>query len=279
MTYKVLVAGLKEQDAGKTTLALALLAYLREQGFNACGFKPRAGNSVWYDYDVVHKALSQGRLYGKDAARLKAASESGSASGSVMEEFINPIHRLWAEPSRVDPISQIPYFIVDRITLWFEEGVQNLVIENEALPAEYKCNDAIFRILRAKASRVYHARDLNTLNKLTGDYYDLAVELAYKKMIEQYDYVVIESYSDIALPWKGLNDLDAVIGIRPGLISVFDPKKYLTAVQLAASTYSQEELATSKIIELLKPIKEVKVTPFRAEEIMQGLKEKIHLLL
>lgn len=279
MTYKVLVAGLKEQDAGKTTLALALLAYFREQGFNACGFKPRAGNSVWYDYDVVHNALSQGRLYGKDATRLKAASEFGSASGSVMEEFINPIHRLWAEPSRVDPISQIPYFIVDRITLWFEEGVQNLVIENEALPAEYKCNDAIFRILRTKASSVYHARDLNMLNKLTGDYYDLAVELAYRKMVEQYDCVVIESYSDIALPWKGLNDLDAVIGIRPGLISVFDPKKYLTAVQLAASTYSQEELATSKIIELLKPIKEVKVTPFRAGEIMQGLKEKIHLLL
>ncbi len=279
MTYKVLVAGLKEQDAGKTTLALALLTYLREQGFNACGFKPRAGNSVWYDYDVVHKALSQGRLYGKDAARLKAASESGSALGSIKEEFINPIHRLWAEPSRVNPISQIPYFIVDRITLWFEEGVQNLVIENEALPAEYKCNDTIFSLLRAKASRVYHARDLNTLNKLTGDYYDLAVELAYKKMVEQYDCMVIESYSDIALPWKGLNDLDAVIGIRPGLISVFDPKKYLTAVQLTASTYSQEELATSKIIELLKPIKEVKVTPFRAEEIMQGLKEKIHLLL
>lgn len=279
MTYKVLVAGLKEQDAGKTTLALALLTYLREQGFNACGFKPRAGNSVWYDYDVVHNALSQGRLYGKDAARLKAASESGSALGSIKEEFINPIHRLWAEPSRVNPISQIPYFIVDRITLWFEEGVRNLVIENEALPAEYKCNDAIFRILRAKASSVYHARDLNTLNKLTGDYYDLAVELAYKKMVEQYDCMVIESYSDIAVPWKGLNDLDAVIGIRPGLISVFDPKKYLTAVQLTASTYSQEELATSKIIELLKPIKEVKVTPFRAEEIMQGLKEKIHLLL
>ncbi|NQE45343.1 hypothetical protein C5S31_04890, partial [ANME-1 cluster archaeon GoMg2] len=52
-----------------------------------------------------------------------------------------------------------------------------------------------------------------------------------------------------------------------------------TAVQLTASTYSQEELATSKIIELLKPIKEVKVTPSRAEEIARFLKEKIHLLL
>lgn len=277
--------GLKEKDAGKTSLALALLAYLKEKGFNACGFKPRAGNSVWYDYDVVHEALSQGRLYGKDAKLLKTASAYGSVAGAgvananLIEEFINPIHRLWAGPSLTDPISQIPYFILDRITLWFKEGVRNLVVVNEALPVEYKCDDKLLRKLHARASSIYHVRDLNTLNKLTADYYDLAVELAYKKMVEQHDYVVIESYSDIALPWKGINDLDVVFGVKPGQISVFEPKKYLTAVQLSASTYSQEEFATSKIVELIKPIKEARVPPFRSEEMVHRLKEKIPFLL
>jgi predicted P-loop ATPase/GTPase len=281
MVYTVLIVGLKEKDAGKTSLALALLAYLREKGFNACGFKPRAGNSVWYDYNVVHEALSQGRLYGKDAKLLKTASASRSVVGaaSLIEEFINPVHRLWAEPSLIDPISQIPYFILDRVTLWFKEGVRNLVVENEALPVEYRCNDAIFVKLRAKVSGIYHVRDLDTLNKLTEEYYDLAVELAYKRMVEQHDYVVIESYSDIALPWKGLKDLNAVIGVKPGQIAVYNPEKYMAAVQLSASTYSQEELATSRIAELVKPIKEVKVPPFRSEEIVQGLKEKIPLFL
>jgi predicted P-loop ATPase/GTPase len=278
---QILIVGLKEKDAGKTSLALALLAYLREKGFNACGFKPRAGNSVWYDYDVVHEALSQGKLYGKDAKRLKAASTSRSVAGAanLVEEFINPIHRLWAEPQHIDPITQIPYFILDRVTLWFKEGAKNRVVENDALPVEYRCDDALFEKLRAKASSIYHVRDLNSLNKLTEEYYDLAVELVYKEMNKQYDCLVIESYSDIALPWKRLKDLDVVIGVKPGQLSVYDPEKYLAAVQLSASTYSQEELATSRIVELVKPIKEVKVPPFMSEEIVQGLKKRIPLLL
>ncbi len=277
---KVLIAGLKEKDAGKTSLALALLAYLREKGFNACGFKPKAGNSVWYDYDIVHEALSQGKLYGKDAKLLKAASAFGSMADTAMEEeFINPIHRLWAEPPLVATITQIPYFILDRVTLWFKEGVRNFVVENESLPVEYRCNDADFENLRAKASGIYRVRDLNTLNVLTEEYYDLAIELAYKRMVEQHEYVIIESYSDIALPWKGLKDLDAVFGVKPGHISVYDPDKYLTAVQLSASTYSKEELATSRIVDLVKPIKEVRVPPFRTEEMVQRLKEKIQGLL
>ncbi|KAF5431541.1 putative P-loop ATPase/GTPase [Candidatus Methanophagaceae archaeon] len=100
MTYNILIVGLKGQDAGKTTFALALLAYLREKGHNACAFKPRAGNNVWYDFDVVHDALSQGRLYGKDATRLKAASAFSAADDPLSEECINPIHRLWMEPPR-----------------------------------------------------------------------------------------------------------------------------------------------------------------------------------
>ena len=276
---QILIVGLKEKDAGKTSLALALLAYLREKGFSACGFKPRAGNSVWYDYDVVQEALSHGQLYGKDAKLLKAASAFDSDAGAIMEEFINPIHRLWAEPPLIDPISQMPFFILDRVTLWLKEGARNLVVENNALPVECRCNDALFENLRTKASSIYHVRDLNTLNKLTEGYYDLAVELVYKEMNKQYDYLVIESYSDVALPWKELKDLDVVIGVKPGQISVYDPEKYLAAVQLSASTYSQEELATSRIVELVKPIKEVRVPPFRSEERVQGLKEKIPLLI
>ena len=184
MAYKILIIGLKEKDAGKTSLALALLAYLKEEGLNACGFKPRAGNSVWYDYDVVHEALSQGRLYGKDAKLLKAASTSRSVAGAanLVEEFINPIHRLWAEPPLNDSITQIPYFVLDRITRWFKEGVRNLVVKNEALPVEYKCNDALFGDLRAKASSIYYVRDLNRLNKLTEAYYDLAVDIRRKNL-------------------------------------------------------------------------------------------------
>jgi len=274
--YKALIVGLKEKDAGKTSFALALLAYLREEGINASGFKPRAGNSVWYDYDVVHEALTQGRLYGKDAKRLSSASAYSSVSTTQIEEFINPIHRLWAEPSRINPSSQIPYFILDRITLWYKAGVKNMVVENEALSADY--NNADFRNIRANASTIYPVRDLKTLNTITEKYYSYAVELAYKRMLAQHEYVVIESYSDIALPWNGLNDLDLVIGVKPGQMLAYEPKKYLAAVQLVTQTYSQEEISTARIVDLIKPSKEVIVPPFMSEELLPELKEKIPLL-
>jgi predicted P-loop ATPase/GTPase len=275
--YKALIVGLKEKDAGKTSFALALLAYLREEGINASGFKPRAGNSVWYDYDVLHEALTQGRLYGKDAKLLSSASAYSSVSTAQIEEFINPIHRLWAEPSRINPISQIPYFILDRVTLWYKDGVKNLVVENEALSADY--NNADFRNIRDNASTIYQVRDLKTLNTITEKYYSHAVELAYKRMLVQHEYVVIESYSDIALPWNGLNDLDIIIGVKPGQMRIYEPKKYLAAVQLVATTYSQEEISTARIVELIKPSKVVNVPPFRSEELLQALKAKIPLLL
>ena len=274
--YKALIVGLKEKDAGKTSFALALLAYLREEGINASGFKPRAGNSVWYDYDVVHEALTQGRLYGKDAKLLSSASAYSSVSTTQIEEFINPIHRLWAEPSRINPISQIPDFILDRVTLWYKDGVKNLVVENEALSADY--NNADFRNIRANASTIYQVRDLKTLNTITEKYYSYAVELAYKRMLAQHEYVVIESYSDIALPWNGLNDLDIVIGVKPGQMLVYEPKKYLAAVQLVTPTYSQEEIRTARIVDLIKPLKVVNVPPFRSEQLLQALTEKIPLL-
>jgi predicted P-loop ATPase/GTPase len=274
--YKALIVGLREKDAGKTSFALALLAYLREEGLNASGFKPRAGNSVWYDYDVVHEALTQGRLYGKDAKLLSSASAYSSVSTTQIEEFINPIHRLWAEPSRINPSSQIPCFILDRVTLWYKAGVKNMVVENEALSADY--NNADFRNIRANASTIYQVRDLKTLNTITERYYSYAVELAYKKMLAQHEYVVIESYSDIALPWKGLNDLDIVIGVKPGQMQVYEPKKYLAAVQLVTTTYSQEEIRTARIVELIKPLKVVNVPPFTSEQLLQALTEKIPLL-
>lgn len=274
--YKALIVGLKEKDAGKTSFALALLAYLREEGINASGFKPRAGNSVWYDYDVVHEALTQGRLYGKDAKRLSSASAYSSVSTTQIEEFINPIHRLWAEPSRINPSSQIPYFILDRVTLWYKDGVKNLVVENEAMSADY--SNADFSKIRANASTIYQVRNLKTLNTITERYYRHAVELAYKRMLAQHEYVVIESYSDIALPWNGLNDLDIVIGVKPGQMQVYEPKKYLAAVQLVTPTYSQEEIRTARIVDLIKPLKVVNVPPFRSEQLLQALTEKIPLL-
>ncbi len=282
MVYKILIVGLKELDAGKTSLACAILDYFRVQGYSVCGFKPRAGNSIWYDYDVVQEALSRGRLYGKDAKMLKLASTPGSVCGALEEEFVNPFHRLWTEPPHIDPVTRIPYFVIDRVTLWRKSEATNLVVVNDALPTEYRYDETLFTELCAGASRIFHVHDLNTLNKLTSEYYNRAAEQAFMLMRREYDLIVIESYSDVALPlpYSTLKDVDAVIGIKPGKIFVFEPEKYLTAVQLEASIRIRaEELSTSEIIELLKPVREIRVPPIVSDEVMPQLKKRVPQIL
>jgi predicted P-loop ATPase/GTPase len=267
--YQVLVVGLKGVDSGKTTFSRALLSHLRDEGLNVCGFKPMAGNNIWYDYDVVSRALSQGRLYGRDAGLLKEAS-----SGDVPEELINPVHRLWSEPSLIDAATGVPAFILDRITFWSEYGdkdedEKSILVENANvhLNGEKK----LLRKLYPRAADVYRVEDANDLNGLVEAHYGRAIGLAYRKIAEEHDALVIEGYSDAALP-VAPSDLDLVVGVEPWQISVYDSERYLNAVRLSTPTYSRE-ISTSRVMELLRPKRVVEYQPSRPDERVDRLKE------
>lgn len=272
--YQVLVVGLKGVDSGKTTLSRALLSHLRSEGLDVCGFKPMAGNNIWYDYDVVSMALSQGRLFGRDAGLLKEES-----TGDVPEELINPVHRLWSEPSKIDPATGVPTFILDRITFWpeGEDGDEkgygderSVLVENANvhLNGEKK----LLRKLYPKAADVYRVEDANDLNDLVKDHYGRAIGSAYRKIAREHDALVIEGYSDAALPAGDVCDLDLVVGVEPWQISVYDPDRYLDAVRLSTPTYSRE-ISTSRVMELLSPKRVIEYQPSQPDERVDRLKE------
>jgi predicted P-loop ATPase/GTPase len=272
--YQVLVVGLKGVDSGKTTLSRALLSHLRSEGLDVCGFKPMAGNNIWYDYDVVSMALSQGRLFGRDAGLLKEES-----TGDVPEELINPVHRLWSEPSLIDAATGVPTFIIDRITFWpegedgDEEGYgdeRSVLVENANvhLNGEKK----LLRKLYPKAADVYRVEDANDLNDLVKDHYGRAIGSAYRKIAREHDALVIEGYSDAALPAGDVCDLDLVVGVEPWQISVYDPDRYLDAVRLSTPTYSRE-ISTSRVMELLSPKRVIEYQPSQPDERVDRLKE------
>jgi predicted P-loop ATPase/GTPase len=267
----ILIVGLKEKDAGKTTLALALLKYLRENGINACSFKPKAGNCLWYDYDVVYEALSQARLYGKDAKLLKEASDT-----SLNEEVINPIHRLWAEDFMWKRIERLPNFLLDRVTLLKDE-LRFILIANKPLLSKYHECKELLRGLYSNAKEVIEVYDIEQLNKVICKYYDKAIALAYEKIKQNSEFVVVESYSDVALPWEGIENIEVVFGVEPWQISIYDPDKYLTTIKLF-SQLRYKEITTREVCKLLKPIKEIRIPPLLSKEIVEKLKDKIEKL-
>jgi predicted P-loop ATPase/GTPase len=284
--YQVMVVGLKGVDSGKTTFSRALLSHLRDGGLKVCGFKPMAGNNIWYDYDVVSRALSEGRLYGKDAGLLKEES-----SGDVPEELINPVHRLWSEPSKIDPATGVPTFILDRITFWpqgkSEDGDEDefeyvrgdersVLVENATvhLNGEKK----LLRKLRPKAAEVHRVEDAEGLNSLVEAHYGRAIGSAYRKIASEHDAVVIEGYSDAALPAGEVCDPDLVVGVEPWQISVYDSDRYHNAVRLSTPSYSKE-VSTSRVTELLRPKRVVEYLPSNPDERVDRLKEMMPEIL
>ncbi len=261
--------GLRELDSGKTAVARALLLSLREREMKACGFKPKAGNTLWYDYDVVYEALSQKRLYGKDSKLLKEASGT-----NLPEELISPIHRLWATPPHhlKQDLTALPYFIVDRVTLWTEKS-KEIVVFNDTLPFKYGKKRLAAKLLKPE-TEIVHIRTLRQLNRIVDTYYDEAIELAHRRIAAEHDALVYESYADIALPWKGIRDLDLVLAVNPGYIQAYDPDKYVSALKL--STNLLQEKRTRNVVNLLKPVRTVRVPPYKSGEIIKGIKRKMY---
>lgn len=216
---KILIVGLKDTDAGKTTLARAIISYLRDEGFDACGFKPLARSNIWYDYDVIYDALSDGRPYGKDAIFLRNAS-----GRDVSEELINP-----------DLLSSFPSIILDRVTPWSDKP-RTILVENKDLLFGIEEDEKLLEKLHYYTDDIYEIGDLKSLNKAMEEYYGRAIGFAYRRLLDRHDPIVIEGYSDVALPWSNLDDLDLVIGAEPWHISIYDPDKYLNDIKFSIPT-------------------------------------------
>jgi predicted P-loop ATPase/GTPase len=259
---RILVSGTRERDSGKTTVASELLTLLAENGIIACGFKPRAGNSIWYNFKVVYESFSQGRCYGKDATLLKRYS-----GVNLSEEVINPIHRLWAEPPSSLGHLKLPAFICDRVRT--PDGA-SLFIVNKTLPFVHGAE----KLLEDIKNKVYIS-NLSEFNELILHLYDQSTHEAHKIIAKAADSIIYESYSDIALPWNGIKELDMVFVVEPGSIFLYDPQKYLTAVKIL----NGREKSTKDVVELLKPVETVKLPPATPDGVRNMVGEAVYKLL
>lgn len=253
-----LCVGIKEVDAGKTTFALALMNYLKEEGEKVCGFKPRGGNDIWYDWPIVKESLEKGTLYGKDAKLL-----TRGANGQLPITLVNPGHRLWL-PSYEFVRGGMPKFLFDRITI--EDETIAIINKKVEAPIESTHFQKFF-----SESRVQYVSSRSDLREITR-LYNKADAWAHSQLSQQFDSIVYESYANIGLPWQGISSLDYVFAVKPFHIAIYDGKRYLKAIEVL-STFPEEENVT-RIIENLDPIQQIKVPPF-SKEIISNLQKVI----
>jgi len=207
----VLVVGATDVDAGKTTFSTGLVART-----DAVGFKPRAGNDFWDHHDKCRTVFAEGRLYGKDATRLVAASP-----GELEPEAVNPVHRLWQPlPGRTGLLGQEGRdFVVDRVG---DEYVRNGTVSvppsvREALPLSDATVVESTDELNAAVERLY----LPALASLT-------------RTVERTERAVVESYAAVARPLRGLEP-DAVAVVEPARARIVDGDRFVQGCSIATS--------------------------------------------
>ena len=238
---RLLVAGGDRVDAGKTTFSTGLLARLRREGLAPVGYKPRAGNDFWFDHDDVLAALDEGRLYGKDARRLTAAS-----AGEQVPENVNPLHRLWRPTPGTTGLLGEPdrSFLVDRLST--PEGERFVVNGAAEVPAVVA--DAL------PLSSAERVTDVAAFNDLMAEWYVPAFERLTDR-IEHTPVAVVESYGDIARPLADLG-ADAVAVVDPGRVRIYEGARYERACEVASGSPEEGQLEerTAAVVDMLDPV-------------------------
>ncbi|ELZ25097.1 hypothetical protein C475_11139 [Halosimplex carlsbadense 2-9-1] len=237
---RLLVVGGARVDAGKTTFSTGLVART-----GAVGFKPRAGNDYWFDHDDYLRATADGRLYGKDARKLAAAS-----AADVRPEDINAVHRLW-RPSPGGASGLLGRddreFLVDRVG---ESFVVNGTVE---LP------DSVREALAlADAPRVSTVAGFNEV--MTDRH--LGQQRALREDIAAADRAVVESYADVARPFREI-DPDAVAVVEPGRVRVYDGDRYAKGCAIASGgpDAGQLEERVGDVTSLIEPAADTRLPP------------------
>ena len=237
---KVLVAGSRRVDAGKTTVAAGLVA-----ATGAVGFKPRAGNDYWFDHDDFRYATGKGRLFGKDARTLAKVSP-----GQLAPEDINPVHRLWRpSPSGGTGLlgQEDREFVVDRAggryvvngTVDVPESLREALPLSNALTVESvpELNDAMEQ---------HHLPALDSLAE------DVATT----------GRTVVESYSHVARPLQTIEP-DAVAVVGPLRLRVYRGERYMRACQVASRSPNEGTLEerVGDVVDLVDPVEECALPP------------------
>lgn len=241
----LLVAGGDRVDAGKTTFTVGLLDWL-----DGVGVKPRAGNDFWFDHDDVRAAVADGRLYGKDAKRLAAAS-----AGEFDPADVNPVHRLW-QPSPGPDTGLLGKsrreFVVDRVGDGFV--VNDAVELPDFLEANLPLADAVT------------VESLAELNGQTERRY-LPHFRALAERVRATDRAVVESYSDIARPIEGVT-FDAVAVVEPRRVRVYDGARFGKACEVAEGSPRDGTLEkrVTDVVSLLDPTAVEPLEPIAGEE-------------
>lgn len=243
---EVLVVGLRRRGSGKTTVARALREVL-----GGDVFKPLAASHAWRDWSTMVEGLPEG-LYGSDAAFL--ARDSGRDVYGV-----NPVHRVWVP--RPASRGGGDAWGMDRV--WTGDDIVAVVNRSVDLPGP----------LAAFVEGCDGVVEVDGLgDPVFRELHPGAVESAYDSFRDD---VVVESYSDAAVPFSGLEP-DVVLAVEPFRLHLLDGEGFVKACGLLRGRYAElgrDEVRVGRVLELESPEVSVELPVVRDPSSLESVVE------
>ena len=269
----IYIFGFMEEDSGKTTIGTYVIRYLREIGLKIAPFKPVAGFNYWRQYENFLNSIKYGTIFSFDAFRLESIAKSGEPL-----EVINPVSFLFT-PSDIqkyienDAISRFLFeetlvrnLVLARLTTCQEDKIENQVFLNKRR-IEYLLHDArIFKIFEERNTREFDIENLEEFLEEMSLNTRQHIDSCFNRLSERYNNILIESFNNSIIPWKGIlaKDIDIAIGAFPGYALFFDAKAFKDASRTLMS-FRGDIITGEMLLGVLSPKKIVRIPPLTSK--------------
>lgn len=254
----VFVFGLFEDSPGKTTFSCGLLHKLQQIGLNPVPLKARAGHNYWYQYNDLIPCLKEGRLYCSDIIKLKQASRAEEPYETLnpIDTLITPLDAMYYiknKNSRTLYLSHKDIFnklAVERYTVIRKNKPLHTFLIKEA-PSHLIPEETIEKIT-VKADKTIKIENLEDWTRF---YQQNAVEAinSCTDSLKHHPVMVSEGFCDIIYPAPRM-DHDVVVAVAPGVVLLYDSKRFMKAAQYHTFE-GKKEFKASEVIQYLKPVK------------------------
>ncbi len=245
---RILVNGLLPHQAGKTSVVRAILHRAQREGQEVAGFKPMSSHSYWEHYDHSQACEALGTLVSRDALSFREVLPDPPKL-----ELLNPYHQVvcpldWMKAREVGDHyldEERPRILAERLSS--PEGGTTFFVNDRA--GIFVAPESFVEAVKRGADRTVAFRDSPVAEGLAA--VEEAVQATFRTLTERWESVVVESFSDVALPLSlHEEELDLVISVGGSLVVFAEP------LELARV---QEIVRAQRMIRFLKYLKPVGV--------------------
>jgi predicted P-loop ATPase/GTPase len=248
----ILVVGALYQDSGKTTMARALVERALHRGVDGGVCKPITTFNGWYQFQALRRSEEMGLLTGQDLLILHQAASSGDPleREGPLVAMVMPI-----DPERLDwrrsaSISNdlLGRLMVMRIT--GREGSYHYFVPDNIRRTPPSLREVMKPLLRSLKPSPIELGPEQVESVLANS--TQVIDPCLRWMARRHELLVVESYSDIAVPVPSTREASTVVAVAPGRMAVVDGEVFRTALDASASIGLVTQRTTDSFLGLVK---------------------------